>query len=171
MNRDLKEYIYTCSICRNHETNQQRETLMPHDIPDRSWAKVSTDLSSISDTSYLIVVDYNSNLSEVDKLDNTDYVTVIKTKMHFVPCDIPDQVVSDNGSQYTSYQFATFSRTWHFEHITSSTGHSQSNGMAESAVKTAKIIIKRAKESKTDVYLAILDHCNTPKQSTRNSSA
>ena len=38
-------------------------------------------------------------------------------------------------------------------------------------MKTAKRIIKRAKESKTDVYLAILDHRNTPKQSTRHSPA
>ena len=43
--------------------------------------------------------------------------------------------------------------------------------MAVSAVKTAKRIIKRAKESKIDVYLAIFDHGNTPKKSTRNSQA
>ena len=172
MNADLKEYISACSTCRSHETSQQRETLMPHDVPDRPWAKVGTDLFSISDTSYLIVVDYYSNFWEVDKLDNTDSVTVIKKmKTHFARYGIPDQVVSDNGPQYTSHHFANFSRTWAFEHITSSPGHSQSNGMAESAVKTAKRIIKRAKESKTDVYLAILDHRNTPKQSTRNSPA
>ena len=145
---------------------------MPHDVPDRPWAKVGTDLFSISDTSYLIVVDYYSNFWEVDKLDNTDSVTVIKKmKTHFARYGIPDQVVSDNGTQYTSHHFANFSRTWDFEHVTSSPGHSQSNGMAESAVKTAKRIIKRAKESKTDVYQPILDHRNTPKQSTRNSPA
>ena len=172
MNADLKEYISACSICRSHDTSQQRETLMPHDVPDRPWAKVGTDLFSISDTSYLIVVDYYSNFWEVDKLDNTDSVTVIKKmKTHFARYGIPDQVVSDNGHQYTSHHFANFSRTWDFEHITSSPGHSQSNGMAESAVKTAKRIIKRAKESKSDVYLAILNHRNTPKQNTRNSPA
>ena len=172
MNADLKEYISACSICRSHETSQQRETLMPHDVPDRPWAKVGTDLFSISDTSYLIVDDYYSNFWEVDKLDNTDCVAVIKKmKTHFARYGIPDQVVSDNGPQYTSHHSANFSRTWDFEHITSSPEHSQSNGMAESAVKTAKRIIKRAKESKSDVHLAILDHRNTPKQSTRNSPA
>ena len=172
MNADLKEYISACSIFRSHETSQQREILMPHDVPERPWAKVGTDLFSISDTSYLIVVDYYSNFWEVDKLDNTDSVTVIKKmKTHFARYGIPDQVVSDNGPQYTSHHFANFSRTWDVEHITSSPGHSQSNRMAESAVKTAKRIIKRAKESKSDVYLAILDHRNTPKQSTRNSPA
>ena len=148
MNADLNEYISACSICHSHETSQQQETLMPHDVPDRPWAKVGTDLYSISDTSYLIVIDYYSNFWEVDKLGNTDSVTVIKKmKTHFVWYGIPDQVVSDNGPQYTSHHFANFSRTWDFERITSSPGHSQSNGMTESAVKTAKIIIiKRAKE-------------------------
>ena len=55
MNADLKEYISACSICCSHETSQQRETLMPHDVPNRPWAKVGTDLFSISDISYLIV--------------------------------------------------------------------------------------------------------------------
>ena len=165
MNADLKEYISACSICHSHETSQQRDTLMPHDVPDRPWAKVGTDLFSISDTSYLIVVDYYINFWEVNKLDNTDSVTVIKKmKTHFARYGISDQVVSDNGPQYTSHHFANFSRTWDFEHITNSPGHSQSNGMAESAVKTAKRIIKRAKESKSDVYLAILEakHAKQP---------
>ena len=165
MNADLKEYISACSICRSHETSQQREILMPHDVPDRPWAKVGTDLFSINDTSYLIVIDYYSNFWKVDNLDNTDSVTVINTmKTHFARYGITDQVVSDNGPHYTSHHFANFSRTWNFEHITTSPGHSQSNDMAESAVKTAKRIIKRAKELKTD-------HRNTPKQSTRNSPA
>ena len=58
MNADLKAYISACSICRSRETSQQRETLVHHGVPDRPWAKVGTDLFSISDTSYLIVVDY-----------------------------------------------------------------------------------------------------------------
>ena len=172
MNADLKEYISASSICRSHETSQQRDILMPRDVPYRPWAKVGIDFISISDASYLIVVDYYSNFWEVDNIDNTDSVTVIKkTKTHFARYGTPDQVVSDNGPQYPSHHFANFSRTWYFEHITSSPGHSLSNGMAESAVNTAKRIIKRAMESKSGVYLAILDHRNTPKQSTRNSPA
>ena len=126
MNADLKEYISACSICRSHETSQQRNTLMHRDVPDRCWAKGGTDLFSISDTRYLIVVEYYSNLWEVDKLDNTDSVTVIKKmKTHFARYDIPDHVVSDNGSPYTSHHFVNFSGPWDFEHITSSPGRVQ----------------------------------------------
>lgn len=46
--------------------------------------------------------------------------------------------------------------SWVFEHQKSSPGHQQTNGQAESAVKMAKNILKKAKESKTGPYLAIL---------------
>ncbi len=44
MTSEIREYISTCSICRTYESANQRETLMSHDIPDRPWAKVGTDL-------------------------------------------------------------------------------------------------------------------------------
>ena len=43
--------------------------------------------------------------------------------------------------------------------------------MAESAVKTAKRIIIKCKESHTDVYSAILSHRNTPTQGLDTSPA
>ena len=112
MNDDLKDYMSACSICRCHETSQQRYTLMHHGVPgrDRPWA-IEQLLGS-------------------RQLDNTNSVTVLKKmKTHFARYGIPDQVVNDNGPQYTSHHFANFSRTWDFKHITSSPGHSQSNGM------------------------------------------
>lgn len=58
---------------------------------------------------------------------------------------IPDAVISDNGWQYTSQEFQKFSRLWGFQHKTSSPGYLQSNGKAESAVKTAKRFCSKPK--------------------------
>ena len=44
-------------------------------------------------------------------------------------------------------------------------------GMAESAVKSAKNILKKAKESNTDIYQALLDHRNMPRMATGLSPA
>lgn len=49
-------------------------------------------------------------------------------------------------------------------HKTSSPGYPQSNGKAESAVKTAKRLMQKAKATGKDPYLAILDHRSTPSQ-------
>ncbi len=83
-------------------------------------------------------------------------------KAHFSRHGIPDTVISDNGPQLDSREFNSFAREWEFEHVTSSLYHSQSNGKAESAVKIAKRLIKKAEKSGHDKYKAISDWRNTP---------
>jgi hypothetical protein len=172
MNMQVKDYIEKCDICRKYEISQQRETLQSHDIPTRPWQKVGTDLFMLDDNDYLVTVDYYSNFWEVDKLEDTKSKTVVrKLKAHFARYGIPDQVVSDNGPQYSSDEFAQFAHEWGFEHTTSSPGHSQSNGKAESAVKIAKRLLRKATDAKTDVYIAMLDHRNTPSEAISSSPA
>ena len=55
--------------------------------------------------------------------------------------------ISDNGPQFVSEDFKTFSKEWAFTHVTSSPLHSQGNGKAESAVKIAKNLFKKAEKN------------------------
>lgn len=172
MNEQIKTYVTKCDICRSVDYRQQKETLVPHEIPTRPWAKVGSDLFMFDNKDYLITVDYYSNFWEIDYLPDTKSTTVIrKLKAHFARQGIPDIVVSDNGPQYTSGEFLRFSRLWGFQHKTSSPGYPQSNGKAESAVKTAKRLLLKAKMAGFDPYLAILDHRNTPSQGLETSPA
>jgi len=70
--------------------------------------------------------------------------------------------VTDNSSQFSSYDFLKFAKDWDFEHLTSSPHHSQGNGKAESAVKEAKKILRKCKSSGSNAFLALLNHRNTP---------
>ena len=90
-----------------------------------------------------------------------------KLKAHFACHGIPEQLVTDNGSQFMSrdFDFLKFSKDWDFEHLTSSPSHSQGNGKAESVVKEAKKILRKCKSSGSDAFLALLDHRNTPSAS------
>ena len=104
---------------------------------------------------------------ELDQLPDTLSSTVIaKTKEHFGRYGIPETVISDNGPQFCSHEYTTFAKEWDFTHVTSSPYHSQSNGKAESAVKIAKSLLKKARQEGTDIHLAILNWRNTP---TKNS--
>ena len=130
---------------------------MSHEVTTRPWQKVGSDLFTLNERNYLITVDYYSNYWEIDRLDDTTAKTIInKTKAHFARHGIPDIYVSNNGPQYTSEEFQNFSNTWEFEHCTSAPGNSKANGMAESAVKTAKNLLRKAMKSKSDAYLSIL---------------
>jgi hypothetical protein len=74
----------------------------------------------------------------------------------------PEELITDNGPQYTSAEFGKFTKEWEFLHITTSPYHSQANGKIESAVKIAKKILKKTKRGGGDVWKAILDWRNTP---------
>ena len=71
-------------------------------------------------------------------------------------------MVSDNGSQFVSEEFANFATEWEFSHKPTSPYHSRSNGKAEAAVKIAKTMLKKAHRDKKDPWLAILDWINIP---------
>ena len=173
MNAEVKDFIEKCETCNKYEMGQQKETLHSHEVPSRPWQKVGTDLFSFEDKEYLVTVDYYSNFWEVDYLANsTSSMAVIKKlKAHFARFGIPDQVVSDNGRQYSSSEFAAFAKEWEFEHVTSSPGHPNSNGKAEAAVKQAKSLLRKAKDSNNDAYLALLAYRNTPSQGINSSPA
>ena len=62
---------------------------------------------------------------------------------HFALHGIQKVVVSDNGPQFASEDFAAFAASCDFHRVTSSPGYPQSNGPAEKTVQTAKNILSR----------------------------
>ena len=130
-----------CSACLENRRYHQKEPLIAHEVPTAPWHKVGMNLFSFKGRDYLLVVDYFSNYPEVCLLNDTHSGSVImKLKSIFSCFGIPKVVISDNGPQFSSYQFMRFAKEWDFTHDPSSPKHAKSNGMAESAVKTVKSI-------------------------------
>ena len=113
---------------------------------------------------YLVTSDYYSGFFVLEHLRSPSSVC-------FVRYGIREQLVTDNGSQFTSCDFLKFSRDWDFENLTSNPHHSQGNGKAGSAVKEAKKILRKCRVSGSDAFLALLDHRNTPPTSVQVSPA
>ena len=59
---------------------------------------------------------------------------------------IPETVISDNGSQYSSAKFSKFAEEWGFSHVTSSPKYPQSNGEVECTVQTMKNLLTKAED-------------------------
>jgi transposase InsO family protein len=130
-------------------------------VPEYPWQLVSQDLCQFEDETYLITVDHFSDFIGVDELDNTLSVTVIaKSKAHFSRHGIPEVLLTDNGPQFVSVDFASFCELYGITHVTSSPYWPRGNGKAESAVKVVKSLMKKS----TDMYLALLHYRNTPQQ-------
>ena len=166
MKSDIKDFTSKCETCATYSTRQQKDTLTSHDVPDRPWAKISTDLFDLDHKSYMVTVDYVSGFVEIDRLYDLKTSTVIrKLKGHMARYGIPDEVV------YTSREFKAFAKEYGFTHVTTSPYHHQSNGKAESAEKEAKKILKKSSASNNDPYLALLAHRNTPQEGFGTSPA
>ena len=98
-------------------------------------------------------VNYSTNFWEVDNLSqNTSASSVIyKLGRQFARHGTPIELVTDIGPQFTSMQFKEFVKRWRFQPTTTSPYHSRSNGKVESAVKTAKGLMRKAAHSKMGV--------------------
>ena len=84
---------------------------------------------------------------------------------------VPDTLVTDNGPQFAPAEFTTFSKTWKFEHITSSPRYPQLNGKAENVVKTVKRLFQKCKETGQSEFRALLDWRNTHSEGVGTSPA
>ena len=172
MATELREYISKCDVCLAHRTGQAKETLVQHEVVARPWSKVAADLCELDNRTLLVITDYYSNFIEVARLNTATSRNVIREmKAVFARYGIPDVLVTDNGPQFASAEFAVFAKTWMFKHSTSSPYHPQSNGKAENAVKTVKRLFTKCKESGQSEFLALLDWRNTPTEGIGTSPA
>ena len=172
MGTELKEYISKCDVCLAHRASPGKEPILQHVIPERPWAKVGVDLCELNGRTLLVIVDYFSNFIEVDRINKATTSGVTKVlKVMFSRYGVPDQVISDNGPQFASSEFTTFAQQWGFEHVTSSPRYPQSNGKAENAVKTVKMLFTKCQDSGQSEYLALLDWRNTPSEGMETSPA
>ena len=158
MTSQLFNKIEQCPVCAKDRV-PRREPLICSDLPLYHWQRVASDLFTLQGMEYLLVVDYFSRYPEVIKLSSTTSSAVIKAlKSIFSRHGIPEELITDNGPQYSSHEFSQFAKTYAFTHTTSSPHYPESNGQSERTVKTIKKLLKGA----TDPYLALLIYRATP---------
>ncbi|RWR98802.1 Retrotransposable element Tf2 protein type 1-like protein, partial [Dinothrombium tinctorium] len=162
-NKDISRMVESCDTCLKFSNNQQVEPLQPHEIPTRPWQKVGTDIFEYQNKKYVLVTDYYSLYPEVAMINSITSATVINAlKSAFARYGVPDILMSDNGRQYTSVEFESFTKDWDIKHITSSPFYPRSNGLIESSVKMVKNMIKKCLDTNEDIYKALLAYRSTP---------
>ena len=93
---------------------------------------------------YLILVDAHSKWIEVHITTSvTSASTIGKMISTFATFGIPEILVTDNGSNFTSSEFAAFLKSNGIRHIKTAPYHPASNGLAERAVQTFKSAMKK----------------------------
>ena len=155
INHEIQNLVKQCPTCTIDFT-PRKEPLIPTQLPDYPWQKIGTDLFHLKGVTYILIVDYFSRYHEIQRLTNTTSHNIIQAlKTAFARHGVPETVVSDNGPQYASQEFANFAKKYDFAHITSSPLFPQSNGQAE---QTVKKLLKEA----TDPQMALVVYRTTP---------
>ena len=171
MSTAIERMVAKCSVCLKYQRENQKEPLLPHEVPQRPWQKLGADIFELNSNSYLIVVDYYSKYPELCILkDKTASSVVTSMKSVFARHGIPDEVVADN-MPFSSKAFCKFASEWGFKVSTSSPRYPQSNGMSERAIQTIKNLLKKACEDGNDPYIVLLEYRNTPISGLKESPA
>lgn len=163
INKDIETMIGKCETCNKFQSRQAREPMMIPELPTAPWRKVGTDLFHFNGKDYLLVIDYYSNFPEIALLTSiTANNMITHVKSIFSRHGIPETVISDNGPCYNCKEWQNFAREYGFKHVTSSPQHPQANGKAEKGVHIIKQLLKKATDSQSDPYLALLSYRTAP---------
>ena len=156
MDTQIEALVKQCTKCQQAAKAPRRLDPIPWPTPHGPWSRVHLDFAGpIDGITYLVIVDSYSKWPEVIPLKSTSSdTTVTHLRRLFGQHGIPDILVSDNGTQFTSAAFQNFCSRLSINHLRSPPYHPQSNGQAERFVDTFKrALLKSRGEGTTEEIL------------------
>ena len=161
MQRDIEAMCESCEACAPHVPAGRREPLLG-DVASAAMEIVGTDLFDHDGRVYLVAVDAFTGYPFARRFAKTPSSRqVIETLMEFFSeFGLPNVIRSDGGRQYESAEFRDFCSVNRIDHRLSSAHYPQSNGLAESAVKRVKNVLRRVSEEsagpRSETYVRLL---------------
>ena len=175
MDKDIESMVRQCGNCQQNQALPAKEPLHPWSWPNRPWSRLHIDYAGpFMGKMFLIVVDAYSKWLEVIPVSSaTSTATIEKLRHVFATHGLPDKVISDNGTCFTSAEFADFMKKNGIRHSTTAPYHPASNGLAERAVRTFKEAMKRADSGSIEAKVSrfLFRYRNTPHSTTGQSPA
>ncbi|XP_049527925.1 uncharacterized protein K02A2.6-like [Dermacentor silvarum] len=139
LNELVEETVRRCSTCQLSQNAAPAIPLMSWGRPARRWQRVHLDFAYYKQDWFLVLVDAHSNWVDVIHMKSTTASkTVEKLRTVFAAFGLPEQIVTDNGPQFVSDEFAVFLRSNAVQHVKTPPYHPASNGAAERLVQTVK---------------------------------
>uniref|UniRef100_A0A8C9TGR2 Gypsy retrotransposon integrase-like protein 1 n=1 Tax=Scleropages formosus TaxID=113540 RepID=A0A8C9TGR2_SCLFO len=156
LDMDIENVVSQYDVCQ-----QQRS--MPAPVPVHTWKwssgpweRIHLDFAEDHQQLFLIVMDAYARWPEIVPMQSTTSAKTIEVLRHlFAAYGLPQEVVTDNGPQFTSREFEQFLLLNGVKHTESPAYHPASNGLAERLVQNLKRTLakNRAVGGKT------LQHC------------
>ena len=157
LNTEIETCVRSCQACQETRNLPAKAPLHPWAWPTGPWERIHVDYAGpVQGKMLLIVVDAHSKWPEAQSMSTTTATHTIKAlREMFARYGIPQQLVSDNGPQFISEQFAEFMAVNGIKHIRTAPYHPSSNGAAERLVQTIKRGIRTGLKSGISVDQAL----------------
>ena len=147
IDKDIDSVVKACYECQQFRHAPPVTPLHSWEWPQHPWARIHIDYAGpVEGKMLLVVVDAHSKWLDVAVVTSaTSSITIEKLRGMFATHGIPDVVVSDNGTVFTSDEFGTFMRHNGIRHVKSAPYHPSTNGLAERAMQILKESLKKSK--------------------------
>ena len=142
INKDIKCLVKSCNLCQEHSRRNNKDPVIPREIPIQAWSTVQTDLFILDSQTFLLAVDVTSWFPVVRILRNEMTTSVINA-LKGIYCDfgLPKNIISDNGPCFRSEDFKEFHTKLGVSTDTISSYNHASLGSAEQMVQTVKQVM------------------------------
>ena len=143
--KHIEELVASCKACQVHQKSPPVTKPYFWPKPLGPWRRLHIDFAGpFYNKMFLIVVDSYSKWVEVRHVSSTATINVVNTlRQLFATFGVPEVIVSDNGTSFTSSEFEQFLKANAIQFIRSPPFHPSSNGRAESAVQSTKSSLKK----------------------------
>ena len=173
---EIEKKVKECPKCQVNQKSPTIAPLHPWEWPSQPWTRLHIDFAGPFDGKmFLVVVDSHSKWLDVIPVSTANSATTIRElRKLFATHGIPDVVVSDNGTAFTSVEFSEFMVKNGIRHLRTAPYHPATNGLAERAVQTFKTALKKsASTGNVDTRLArfLFQYRTTPNSTTGVSPA
>jgi len=144
MDNDIEKTVQHCGACQSERTLPAAAPLHCWQWPARVWQRIHIDFCEKDKQYFLVLVDSHSKWLEVVPMTTTTAVKTIDVLRNiFASQGLPEEVVSDNGPQFTSCEFKQFLRSNGIKQTLVPAYHPASNGAAERSVRTVKAALMK----------------------------
>lgn len=144
IDHQIEDIAKSCTRCQLTQMQPPLAPIHSWECPTTAWQRIHVDHAGpFLDRMFLVVIDAYSKWPEVFIVKNAT-----STKTVEIPCTpfartgLPERMVSDNGSQFTSKEFQSFIQKNGIKHTTTVSYHPATNGLAKLFIQSFKQSMK-----------------------------
>ncbi|UYV64552.1 K02A2.6-like, partial [Cordylochernes scorpioides] len=146
LDTQIEFLVNKCRSCQQSQDGPNKGKWQPWRWSTRPWQRIHIDFANKENINLLIVVDSHSKWIEaIPMRETTTRKTIEQLRRLFSSYGLPEELVSDNGPQFTGSEMKGFLEGNGIKQTLIPAYHPQSNGLAERAVRTIKTALDKNK--------------------------